>query len=307
MAVLAVLVGLAGGAVACGDDGVPTGSPRATTTKPPSTSTTKGKPADEDPGNPPDVGSSAPPKVTVQGAGDPIELTAWTFCYSSMCADGAPPAIPPDVGATGEVAVSFPLDDWTFEADFVPVGQDCPRHHALPLTRGDDGGWVVKPAGNPGTYDVTLSGRGQGDLFVTFRWTTTEQGPQPVPSARMAVVADHDGAMDSYGVELSLANLAATPTEASATITVTSREGRSHRFVATRAAGCQAEGSVNWNGPAEDGKAAAALGTAPFTYEVEVVLDGQRHVARATWPDDVVAGEEPSVALTFDPPLPALE
>lgn len=306
LGVVAVLVGLAAGVVACGDDEVRTASPRTTATSRPSTTSTTAKSVGEDP-EPPDVGSHAPPKVTVQGAGEPIELTAWTFCYSSMCADGMPPEDPPDVGRTDQVAVRFPLDGWTFEADFVPVDQSCPRHHSLPLRRDDDGSWVLEPAGKAGTYDVTLSGRGDGDLFVTFRWTTTADGPLPVPAARMAVLADHDGALDSYGVELSLSNLAATPAEATATITVTSKEGRSRRFAATRSMGCQAEGSVYWDGPDEDGKAAAALGTAPFTYEVEVVLDGTRHVARATWPDDVIAGNEPSVALAFDPPLPALE
>jgi hypothetical protein len=63
---------------------------------------------------------------------------------------------------------------------------------------------------------------------------------------------------------------------------------------------------VYWDGPADRGLAAAALGAAPFTYEVAVVLDGARYTARATWPDDVIAGNEPSVALDFQPDLPAL-
>jgi hypothetical protein len=49
-----------------------------------------------------------------------------------------------------------------------------------------------------------------------------------------------------------------------------------------------------------------ALGPGPFTYEVELVHDGVRHVATATWPVDVIAGNEPSVALQFQPGLPAL-
>lgn len=41
----------------------------------------------------------------------------------------------------------------------------------------------------------------------------------------------------------------------------------------------------------------------PFTYEVELLLDGVRYVATATWPSDEIAGNEPSVALTFTPDL----
>jgi hypothetical protein len=35
------------------------------------------------------------------------------------------------------------------------------------------------------------------------------------------------------------------------------------------------------------------------------MLDGVRYVASATWPDDEIAGNEPSVSLDFTPKLPA--
>jgi hypothetical protein len=64
---------------------------------------------------------------------------------------------------------------------------------------------------------------------------------------------------------------------------------------------------VYWDGPDDQGlAAAAALGDGPFTYEVELVLEGTRYVATATWPADEIAGNEPSVALHFTPGLPAL-
>ena len=43
----------------------------------------------------------------------------------------------------------------------------------------------------------------------------------------------------------------------------------------------------------------------PFTYEVVLTLDGVEHRATATWPDDMIVGNEPSVALQFEPALPA--
>lgn len=79
------------------------------------------------------------------------------------------------------------------------------------LEHARDSGFVLRPAGRAGTYDVTLFGRGNGDLFTDFRWTTTTDGPLARPSARLAVLADHDGQVDSYGIELELVNLAAPP------------------------------------------------------------------------------------------------
>lgn len=260
---------------------------------------------------PPSGRIQAPPLVTVQGAGGPTGLEAWTFCYRTGCADGLAPDTPPDVGDTEQVEVSFPLDDWSFEADFVEAGVDCARHQSVPLRRREDGSFLVLPAGRAGTYDVTLAGRSArhdpGDLFVTFRWTTRSDGPLPTPDARTAVLADHNGVLDSYGVELFLTNLAATPVDATATITVRSTDGVERTLTPARSTGCQGEGSVAWNGSLDQGKeVAAALGRGPYTYEVEVNLDGVVHRATATWPDDELADGGPSVPLTFDPPLPAL-
>lgn len=247
-----------------------------------------------------------PPPVTVRAGGKSFALEAWTYCYDTGCADGMPPVDPPDLGQAPRVDVEFPLNGWTFEAEFVPVGDACPRRHSVPVDRTGEGTYVVVPAGHADTYDVTLFGRGNGDLFVTFRWTTPTDGPMPVPHARLAVLADHDGAVDSYGVELELSDLAATPQRAEAQVTVTAANGEALTFDATRAPGCFAEGTIYWDGPAQAGLAAAQLGPAPFTYEVIVTLDGAPHTATATWPADELDGNEPSVSLDFAPPLPAL-
>jgi hypothetical protein len=44
----------------------------------------------------------------------------------------------------------------------------------------------------------------------------------------------------------------------------------------------------------------------PFHYEVTVRLDGSSYHASADYPADEIHGNEPSVALEFSPPLPAL-
>jgi hypothetical protein len=248
-----------------------------------------------------------PPAVTVRFFDESVALQAWTYCYRTVCADGSPPAEPADVGNPEEVIVEFPLRGWSFTADFRPAANECGRVQQVPLEAAGEGRFVLRPAGYAGAYDVTLFGRGDGDLFVTFRWTTPIDGALPTPHARLAVLADHDGRPDSYGVEFVLTNLARTPRQALARITVQAADGDALTFTAERAdTRCLPEGTVYWDGPDERGLAAAALGEGPFTYRVELVLDGARYVATATWPADEIVGNEPSVALHFTPALPRL-
>jgi hypothetical protein len=251
-------------------------------------------------------GLRRPPPVSVCADDVVAQLTAWTFCYGNGCADGFPPNSPPDLGAPAAVAIRFPLPDWQFSAEFVAVGDACPRRHLVETRRIDAHNFVLEPAGRAGTYDVTLFGRGNGDLFVTFRWTTPRAGPMPIPNARLAVLAGNDGVVDSYGVELGLYDMARTPAVARAQVTVTSANGRSLTFEPTRLEGCQGEGVVLWDGPDAAGRDAAGLGPAPFRYDVVVVLDGVAHRASAWWPADEIDENEPSVRLDFSPPLPAL-
>jgi len=252
-------------------------------------------------------GLKAPPSVTVRFFEESIELHAWTYCYRNGCADGAPPRNPQDVGSPEEVGVEFPLPGWSFEASFAPAGEKCGRIQTVPLKPAGDGQFVLRPAGFAGTYDVTLFGRGHGDLFTTFRWTTPTDGPLPEPSARLAVLAGNDREVDSYGVELELANLAQTPREATATVTVEAQDGEVLTFRAKAShLRCLPEGTVYWDGPDDQGHAAAELGEGTFAYKVELTLDGVRYVANAKWPNDEIKGNAPSVRLDFTPSLPTL-
>ncbi len=258
-----------------------------------------------EPTAPPEL--EAPPPVTVRFSDEAVALEAWTYCYRSVCASGRPPAQPPDVGNPDEVVIEFPLAGWSFTASFRPAADECGRIQEVPLEAAGNGRFLLRPAGYAGAYDVTLFGRGDGDLFATFRWTTPSDGALPRPQARLAILADHDGRPDSYGVELEVSNLARTPRQASARITVQAGDGDAITFNARRSqTRCLPEGTVYWDGPDEKGLAAAALGEGPFTYTVELVLDGARFVATAAWPTDEIVGNEPSVALHFTPNLPSL-
>ena len=247
-----------------------------------------------------------PPPVTVVGDMT-VELSAWSYCYGNRCIAGAPPPNPPDVGEPDEVEISFPLSGWRFDAIFTPADEKCGRMQHIRLQPTDEGSFVLGPAGFAGIYDVTLFGRGEGDLSVTFRWTTPVDGPLPEPQARLAILADEDGKETSYGVELNISNLESTPDKAKARITVRSSEGRALSFEAALAQRrCRPEGSLYFDRPDDKGLEAAALGSRPFVYKVELKLDGKRYVARATWPKDQIPGNHPSVRLHFSPPLPAL-
>ena len=63
-------------------------------------------------------------------------------------------------------------------------------------------------------------------MITTFRWTTSRDGALPGPATgSAAVLADHDGELDSYGVEVFVQDLADQPRQAAATVTVTQCAG----------------------------------------------------------------------------------
>lgn len=235
--------------------------------------------------------------------------------HGGSCSDGQPPVDPPDVGPAEQVTVSLPEPGWTFDATFRPADQRCGRQQQVDLDAvpGGDGtsGATISPVGPAGVYDVDLSGRGSrgNDVNVTFRWTTPVDGPPPVPEASIAVLDERGGQVEGYGISLAVGGLAAAPREASAHVTVTSSQGASLELdPAAEIGSCSSEGSAWFSGTYEQAQQAAALGSAPFTYDVVLALDGVEHRASATWPRDERSSpdESPDTPLRFTPPLPSV-
>jgi hypothetical protein len=256
----------------------------------------------------------SPPSVRVQSTDTQLDLEPWTYCWQNGCADGfLPPEDIEDIGGADDVTVTFPVENWSFEASFKPTGQECGREYPATLKQVGPTEHRLTAHGPVGTYDVTLFGRGNddaeqgGDLFVTFRWTTDVNGPLPTPRAETSILADHDGRVDSYGVSLGVQHLGMTPTDASATVVVTASNGDSMQLDLPFAGstGCD-DGSATFRGSQDDGLQAAALGDPPFRYDATVVLDGVIYEATASWPSDVDEECSPCVPLEFTPPLPAL-
>ena len=69
---------------------------------------------------------------------------------------------------------------------------------------------------------------------------------------------------------------------------------------------CPTDGSLGFVGPKELGLAAAGLGPPPFTYTVDLTMDGVSYRGRAEWPTDVDPECSPCVPIRFTPPLPRL-
>jgi hypothetical protein len=245
--------------------------------------------------------------VVLQLEDGPVELAPWTYCLGNGCADGAPPAEPHDVGDPAEVAFTFDRDGWEFDATFRERGRDCARMISVPVETTREREFLVRPAGLAGDWDVDVWGRGDGgDVITTFRWHTPVDGRMPEPaSGSVAVLADHDGELDSYGVELFLSNLAAQPGDASALITVTGADGRTATIEPRRRGGCYSEGDVAFGASRSKGLAATEIGAGPFTYVVEVALDGQVFVGTGEWPTDEHPDIAPHVPLVWEPALPS--
>ena len=259
-------------------------------------------------------GSGFGPPVFLQLDGESVTLDPWTSCYENGCADGFPKPPFYDVGNRSVVPFSFPDEGWDFQATFRPTGTapvDCGRALSVSVRKTGRYTFEIPAVGPPGAYDVELFGNGpSGDAVTTFRWDTTSAGVLPEPHATASVLVEDDGQLTSWGVSVELHDVANLPDSVTATVVVTSKDGRSVRLGPYRdTIRCPAAGDVYVLGPERDGQRAAELGDGPWTYRVELELGDREYTGTGVWPDDHNAdpfNDDPTpTALTFEPPLPA--
>ena len=80
--------------------------------------------------------------------------------------------------ASAGLFVEFSIASWSFEARIVEAGTEHGREHTVALEPQPDGRWRLSPTAAAGTYDIWLTGRGDGDgADYVFRWSSTETGP----------------------------------------------------------------------------------------------------------------------------------
>lgn len=242
-----------------------------------------------------------------------IDTEPWTACLGNGCWDGAPglggPI--PSVGSPDALYFAFEYPDWRFHwVTFSPVDDECGGRsttvRARPVT---DRVFRIDPAGARGKWRVDVFGRGAagGDAVTSVLWTTPEDGTVPVPRATGSLFSDQDGTrVAPYGgPELHLADLARTPSSATASWTVTDRSGVSVSIPLRREkSSCERDGTVSFQGREPTPAELDSLSGASVTYTVELSLDGRDHTGTARWPQDETA-EAPYSRFTFEPPLPA--
>jgi len=257
-------------------------------------------------------GDGQVPALVLRGEHD-TALKPYTYCLANGCADGALGLGGPlaDVGKADAVAFWFPEDDWTFGATFVQEGVDCARSFIGEVTSTGDGGHEIAPAGPAGRYRVDVFGQKDGrDAAYSFLWTTRHDAPLPdAVTGSAAVFANHDGALDSYGIELGVQNLARYPEHARARIVVTDAAGDSTTVEPHWHARCSDPGQLWFSSRYVDPGAVDATGwtldDGPFVYDVTLTLDGEDYHAHTVWPDDEDADFAPHATLTWDdaPPV----
>ncbi|GAA1978217.1 hypothetical protein [Microbacterium pumilum] len=254
-----------------------------------------------------DAGLAQPGPFVVRYDLTELRLQPYTYCVSNGCADGFDDD-PPSVGSPEELLVFVPVREFDrLHVGQVEGGDPCVgRSVEAEVAEIGEGWWSVRPRGPAAEYVVDLfaSGEGAGDMIASLRWMTPRDEPLPDPTATLTAVVDHDGVPDSYGLELAIGNLAASPVEYSATITVTASNGQALTFPAVANGECRPDGSLYFDEPDAEAKRASSLGDFPFTYRVQLILDGVTHVATATYPDDLVDPQDVAVPLHFEPRLP---
>ncbi len=235
-----------------------------------------------------------------------LTVTAFSWCGEDFCADGMPSTPLPSIGRAEKAHLVLPTgEDWAVGASLTPAGDRCGRTFPAEV-HGAGNEFVIEAAGPPGTYAVDAwAESARLSMSGAFRWITTVEGPLPNPRAEASVITEHDGALDSYGAELTLHDLATTPERATAKVIVTAGNGESLTIpLRRRMSDCEAPGTVTFEASETAGQQAAKLGPAPFEYLIDLRMDGTTYRGTSTWPGDLMPDYRPYTRVQFEPTLP---
>lgn len=256
------------------------------------------------------------PDVEIQNGDQVLWLRPTSACWSFGCFDGPRPDPLESAGEASFLTVRFPKPTWEFSALLTQDLEACqPRQLHADLTPNHDGTWRLGQQGPAGDWAVDVFGYadGQGDVAASFAWTSTGDGELPPATGTLIALADHDGELDSYGIEFYVDGLDETPLQAAASVTITDGAGKTFAVDLPRegdATTCgPSAGSVSFRFPDSQAQApaqdlVAALGEGPYTYQADLTLDGVTHRGTGSWP---AGAPERSleVGLDFSPALPA--
>lgn len=110
-------------------------------------------------------------------SGSQLTLRPYTYCYGSMCADGAPiEGDLPSVGAPTSLVFGFDLEGWRFrEITFHRPGRPCGPMFSTEAVRTGPREFEIPAVVPAGVWAVDIFGRGEdgGDAVTTVEWNIT--------------------------------------------------------------------------------------------------------------------------------------
>jgi hypothetical protein len=146
-------------------------------------------------------------KIEVRAGDKMAMLDPFHFCWDTpeggMCVYGLPPEPLPDLATINNgVDITFPVEGFTFHADFTPVpppdcaAADCESAWLGNVEQTGPTSWRVMPPQLPGGWTVRLRGSGPaGDVFVEFAAETS----LPVLSVEQVVADGFEGLVTVVG------------------------------------------------------------------------------------------------------------